>query len=466
VPSDPPDRDPDDEPTETREFPDSPTAEGKTVRAAPTVEGEVAVDPPEPASDRSGSIDVSMSDSRLVKVPAPAPTPVPDEKSTRIRKTSQMAVEKVEDVVSSGVGKFGGAMGKVGGVIERFGERVDKLPGVHRTKLGHGVAELGAGLSEVGANLTELPKVARTKRGRVLVRSLIVGFLLVFAWISVIIYFQLRGGEKPDLRPRAEEIMIELRDGQFSRLFAESSPRFQEITDYDVFERTMNDMRRTLGTFREIAAVNDTFVSRGPGGLVARVDLSLDFEKGRAHATISLHRDGGKWKFLGIGVDLPEDLVAKETSAEARDERVKAPPEVRQAAEHVLELSRDAKAGEIWDASAPLFQKTVTRADFERIEAERRAALGRYNRILDETKSSTQGATSPGGSSAWITALVQYENAVVSSSFAFSWVDDMWKLSSYVVVLPMPRAPRSPGAADAAPAVVPVPTPVDAAPSR
>lgn len=454
--------DPDDEPTETRpatSAPDPGTGERPVARAAETVDGDLAA---EAGPSRSGSIDVSMSDSRLVRIS-------PDEeRSGKVKKTSQLAVEKVEDVVSQGVGKVGGGLERVGGGLRRLGERVDKLPGVHRTKLGHGVAELGAGLSEVGANLGELPKVARTRRGRVLVRSLIVGFLLVFAWIAVIIYLQLRGGEQPDLRPRAEELMIQLRDGDLGKLFAEASPRFQEITDFDEFERTMSDLRKTLGAFREIAAVNDTFVSRGPGGLVARVDLSLDFEKGRAHATISLHRDAGVWKFLGIGVDLPDNLVAKETSPEARDERVKAPPEVRKAAERLLELSRDAKAEQIWDEAAPLFQKTVTRADFVRIEAERRAALGRYTRILDETKS--RGSTSPGGSYAWLTALVQYDNAVVSSSFGFTWIDDTWKLSSYVVVLPMPRAPRGPGTAaagsDAAGSGAAVPATPPAPPAR
>jgi hypothetical protein len=477
----PPDAD-DDEPTETAAVVDPPTAERPAVRAAETLD-----DAGEPPGETSGSIDISMSDSRLVKIPEPGSKP------PRKQRTSQMAVEKVEDVVSDGVGKVGVGVGVVGAGLTRFGERVDRLPGMHRTKLGTGVAELGAGLSEVGANLTELPKVARTKRGRVLIRSLVVGFALVFAWIAVIVFLQLRGGEKPDLRKDAETVMVMLRDGQFSKLFAESSPRFQEITDYDSFERTMQDMNRTLGTFREIAAVNDTVVSRGPGGLVARVDLSLDFERGRAHATISMHKDGGVWKFLGIGVDLPDDLIAKETSRAARDERVKAPPEVRVAAERVLELSRDGTAGEIWDTAAPLFQKTVSRADFERIEAERHAALGRYQRILDETKSmsqptdagsgsdagsagaagsgssagsaaaekpSTTGGTSPGGSYAWLTALVQYDNAVVSSSFGFSWIEDTWKLSSYVVVLPMPRAPRSPGA----PAPAATGSPIDAAP--
>jgi hypothetical protein len=241
-------------------------------------------------------------------------------------------------------------------------------------------------------------------------------------------------------------------------------------------------MKRTLGPFKEIAAVNDTLVSRGPGGLVARVDLQVDFEKGRAHATISLHKHRGTWKFLGIGVDLPDELIESETSPEARSQRVKAPPEVRAAAEAILELSRDNKSAEIWDGATKFFQDKVPKPDFLRLEDERRALLGRYIRIVDETKAEAdtddktpvvapKSATSPGGKGAWLTALVQYENAIISTTFTFEQVDDAWKLWSYVVVLPMPRAPRLPAgpppqgtAIDAAPAPAPAPATPDAAP--
>jgi hypothetical protein len=468
LPPSPPDDD--DGPTETR----------PVVIGPPTAEHE-PVDPIddlkiEEGGDRSGSIDVSMSDSSLPKAPYTGPDRRKGQEDfpgsdRRKRPTVQRAAEKVEDAVSTGVGKVGVGMDRLGAGVRRLGARVDKLPGVHRTKLGTGVIELGAGISEVGASLSELPKVARTRRGRVLVRSLVVGFLLVFAWISVIIYFQLRGGEAPDLRPRAEEILIELRDGRFRELFDGASPRFQEISDFDQFQRTMTDMNATLGAFKEIAAVNDTVLSRGPGGLVARVDLQVDFEKGRAHATISLHRHNGIWKFLGIGVDLPDELIDAETSPEARSERVKAPPDVRATAERILELSRDGKSVEIWDGAAKFFQDKVSKADFLRLEDERRIALGRYIRIVDETKAEAEidgpkppqaprSATSPGGKGAWLTALVQYENAIVSTTFTFEQAPDGWKLWSYVVVLPMPRAPRLPGTPDA----VPVPA-IDAAPA-
>lgn len=452
---------------------DEPTATGAVVVGPQTAEHE-------PVAPSDESIDVGMSDTELPQADGPydgpdrrrtqEPYTGPDRRSKR--PTVQRAAEKVENAVSTGVGKVGAGMDRLGAGVRRLGAHVDKWPGVHRTKLGTGVIELGAGISEVGHSLTELPKVARTRRGRVLVRSLVVGFLLVFAWIAVIIYLQLRGGEAPDLRPRAEEILIQIRDGQYAKLFAESSPRFQEISDEDTFQRTMEDMHATMGAFKEIAAVNDTVLSRGPGGLVARVDLQIDFEKGRAHATISLHSHHGVWKFLGIGVDLPDDLIAKETSAEARENRVKAPPEIRTAAEQILELSRDGKSDMVWDAAGKFFQTTVTKPDFVRLEAERRLALGRYIRIVDETKSeqqdkplqpppgAPQSATSPGGKGAWLICLVQYENAIVSTTFVFEYVDDAWKLWSYVVVLPMPRAPRLPGTPDAAPAT---PT-IDAAP--
>src|SRR6185436_15562615 len=185
---------------------DEPTATGAVVVGPQTAEHE-------PVAPSDDSIDVGMSDTGLPAADgeydgpdrrkAHQPYGGPDRRAKR--PTVQRAAEKVEDVVSTGVGKVGAGMDRLGAGVRRLGAHVDKWPGVHRTKLGTGVIELGAGISEVGHSLTELPRVARTRRGRVLVRSLIVGFLLVFAWIAVIIYFQLRGGEAPDLRPRAEE---------------------------------------------------------------------------------------------------------------------------------------------------------------------------------------------------------------------------------------------------------------------
>jgi hypothetical protein len=354
------------------------------------------------------------------------------------RQSMRRAAEKVEDVVSGGVGKVGAGIGKLGGGMAKLG---DKLPGVRGTKIGHGVKELGEGLTELGDSLTELPKVTRTRRGRVLVRSLFVGFLLVAGWIAVIVYFQLRGGEKPDLRPRAEQIMVQLRDGHYRKLFDESSPRFQEITDYDRFEADMKDMNATLGRFREIASVNDTVVTRGPGGLIARVELQLDFDSGRARGSISLHWDEGRWKLLGVGVDVPDTLYATATSKPAREKRSEAPPEIRAAAEKVLEQVRDGKADAIWEAAAPLFRESVSKADFLQIEVDRARILGRYRRLLSETTATK----SPGGSSAWLTALVEYDNANVTVTFGFTMIAEAWKLTSYKVVLPMPRAPRAPG---------------------
>src|SRR4029078_5517011 len=100
------------------------------------------------------------------------------------------------------------------------------------------------------------------------------------------------------------------------------------------------------------------------GCLVARFDRKIDSEKGPAHAANSLHSHRGVWKLLGIGVDLPDDLVANETSPEARANRVKAPPEIRKAAEDILALSRDGTSDTVWDNAGKFFQTTVTKPDF------------------------------------------------------------------------------------------------------
>ena len=54
----------------------------------------------------------------------------------------------------------------------------------------------------VGQSLSHLPVMPKTRRGRVMARSVIVSFVLVFGWIAVIVGLQLRGTRPPDLRPR------------------------------------------------------------------------------------------------------------------------------------------------------------------------------------------------------------------------------------------------------------------------
>lgn len=456
--------------------------------------------PPEAAagsSGSSGSIEVELSSPTLPAAPAPRPpelsaleepTDVSRAPTTEAAQAAQAALEplaeapdpdalepedpharssalvvakRAEELLGQGVSKIGEGIDTIGRGVSKIGERAAKVP-----VLGESVRNLGEGLSEVGASLHELPAVTRSRRGRVLVRSMVVAFLLVFAWIAAIVTLQLRDSKKPDFRPLSRRILLSIRDGNAAAVWAEASPRFQEVVREQRFIDDMADMKNTLGAFREIAAVNDTIVSTGPGGRIGRVALTLQFERGTARANVSFHRDGGRWKLLGLAVDTPPELPITQ---ESRKERSELPAEVYEQAKRLLQaadlversepraergraaprppvvdpaIERDQRSEALWDAASEVFHSSITKADFMRLQRERTEALGNYKGII-EYKS---GSKKLGDLSATFTGLVEYQRAgVVSVAVSFERDDERapWLLRSLKIVLPMPRLDES-----------------------
>ena len=134
---------------------------------------------------------------------------------------------------------------------------------------------------------------------------------------------------------------------------------------------------------------------------------------------------------------MPEAVVKLESTPQRREERVRAPGEIRERVESVLSMIRDGKLPDVWDDAAPVFQSSVSKAGFAELEKSRRDVLGVYRRILDVTSS----RQNPGQTSATLDALIEYDKAVVTGTFGFTRVGDLWKLSSYKLVLPKPRVP-------------------------
>src|SRR5262249_3902504 len=171
--------------------------------------------------------------------------------------------------------------------------------------------------------------VPKTRKSRVLVRSVVVGFLVVAAWIVGLVWWQLRGASKPDLRPASQHILEQLRAGDYEKVYQEASPRFQEIVLEGDFARQMADMNATLGAFKEIKSVTATEVVHGPSGQSARAQMVIAFAgAGSVRGSISFHWEDGEWRLLGIAVDLPPAIARIETANEKRLERVKGDPAV------------------------------------------------------------------------------------------------------------------------------------------
>ncbi|MCE9572446.1 MAG: DUF4019 domain-containing protein [Deltaproteobacteria bacterium] len=281
--------------------------------------------------------------------------------------------------------------------------------------------------------------VPKTRKSRVLVRSVIVAFLVVAGWIGGLVYWQWRGGQGTDFRPFAEHILTQLRDEQYDKVYDEASPRFQEIVVEESFENEMLGLRAILGKFVEISAVTGTENIRGPSGQTARVALIIQFERGSARGSISFHKEDGVWRMVGITVEVPAGFVADATSEVAKHARSEGPPELVPLAEAVLRrIAAGDTDGVRADADA-LFQGAVSKAVFADLEATRSKVLGKFVAVYGVTSNHQ----SPSRQSADLVLLVTYDRAQTTVHFSFRKQADTgtWKLTSYKPILPAPRVP-------------------------
>lgn len=369
--------------------------------------------PPKPddaAADSSGSIDVAMSGTTMPSAASSSGMPAAER-----RKRARTIPAAVVGAVSAKVVHAADAIG------DKVVQASDSITG------------------KVGESLSALPVVPRTRRGRVMARSVILSFLLVFSWIAVIVGLQLRHARPPDFRPLAERVLTALRDGKSREVYKDASIRFQEVVLEDTFVEQMDDMNRTLGAFMEISAVLDTEVNRGPGGRTGRIDVRLEYATGPTKGSVTFRWETGRWKMLGIFIDVPTEIAATAGTEANRKARVKGnEEELRAVAQRILEHSAKGEVDEIWNEAALGWQQSIALVNFRQTEADRRRVLGPFRRILDVT-SATQN---PSRTSASLQLLIEFEKATITGSFEFTKVHDVWKMTFFKLVLPLPRVPE------------------------
>jgi hypothetical protein len=398
---------------------------------------------------RSGSIDVEVSG----EVTAVGPVAVAGEPA---EPRSRRITDAAKDALGTGIGTLGDGVSKLGEGVSRLGDMSRKVPVV-----GSSVSRIGEGITHVGEQLHDLPQVARTRRGRLLIRSMIVGFVLVAAWIVLIVALQLHGNDTPDFRPNAEGVLVDLSKGSIDEVYEQASPRFQEMVRKERFIDDMTDLAQTVGKFREITAVNDTLVTTGPTGRIGRVSLTVAYDKGSCKVSVSLHNDQGRWKLLGIGVELPPELKISQAQREERVKACKDPMDIKhcdvhQAADAILQQLKDGHPDQVWDNATTVFQKQEPKAKFVQLQLEHLLQLGNYRRIIRVTEAKVM----IGGTSATFDTLAEFDKASgVRTVFGFFRRSKLepWKLRSFKIVLPMPREAEGSGAMPAAAPALPSP---------
>jgi hypothetical protein len=456
--------------------------------------------PGAPTPAASGSIDVQISGAKLPRVDA-APVAVGREDSHPISSGKVAAAiledsrpiasgriaavaagepsgprtkritDAAKDALDAGVSKLGSGLDTLGDGVSLIGEGVSRLGDISRKVpvVGSSVAKLGEGITHVGASLHVLPRAARTRRGRLLIRSMIVGFVLVAAWIGVIVALQLHGNDTPDFRPNAERILVDLSKGAIDEIYEQASPRFQEMVRKERFIDDMTDLTETVGKFREITAINDSLVTTGPTGRIGRVSVTAAYEKATCKVAVSLHYDQDRWKLLGLGVELPAELKISQAQREERVKACKDPMDlkhcdVHQAADAVLSRLKEGHADHVWEDASPVFQKQEKKDKFVQLQLEHLVALGNYRRIIAVSEAKVIG-----GTSVTFDALAEFDKASgVRTVFGFFRRSklDPWRLRSFKIVLPMPRGaedaadkPLGPPSSPPAPSPPPSPSP-------
>ena len=427
-------------------------------------------DDDKPKPEHSGSVDVALGSSTALPTQTDGtPTPVGEMESAPVSSgkvrvavageptsRSRRVTTAAADAVGATVGKIGEGIGTIGEGVSKLGDMSRKVPIV-----GAGVQRVGEGISQVGESLQDLPRIAKTRKGRLLVRSLFVGFVLVASWITVIVALQLHGNETPDFRPVAEKLLVELSKGQSSieQVYDNGSPRFQEMVRKERFVDDMNDLAATVGNFREITAINDSIVTSGPTGRIGRVSLTVAYDKATCKASVSLHEDNGVWKLLGIGVDLPRELKITQAQREERVQACKDPLakscDLFVAANGLLEDLRDGHAEKVWDGASGVFQKQEERSRFIALQQQYQETLGPYSRILRVTEAKVIG-----GTNALYDVITEYaKSSGVAVTFGFYRGSRTrpWKLRSLKIVIPMPRAGEGSGSGSAAAPSKPAP---------
>jgi hypothetical protein len=326
-----------------------------------------------------------------------------------------------------------------GRVVGAVAGKVEQVAG----KVAGKVAGVVVGKLEQTADALHIP-VPKTRKSRVLFRSVVVGFLVVAAWIVGLVWWQLRGVSKPDLRPVAQHILEELRAGEYQKVYQEASPRYQEIVVESSFAKLMADMNATLGAFKEIQSATVGDVIRGPSGTATTVSLVMTFEKSpKVRGAMSFHREGGEWKLLGISVELPPEIAGVELSQDKRLARVQGDPiAVTDALTVLVRLAHGDAAGVWKDATDKPFKVSISIDDLRAAELVRQKEIGKFVKIVDVTSNKQD----PGGHGDSVDLLAQYdgpEKTIISVHFDFERVGDdlVWHLASYRPIMPLPRVP-------------------------
>ncbi len=272
--------------------------------------------------------------------------------------------------------------------------------------------------------------------------------LIAVAAIAIWFFFFREPKGSGEFRTKVENVLAELEkdDKAIEGVYNQASFRFKQTLLVDKFVDMVHQMHETLGKFVEVSEVIDVDRAATVAGMTARVQLELEFEKATTTGEMSFHRDrAGTWRLLGMSVQIPPDLEGEAEKAKREDRRLKAPDEVIEQFNQILDAVREGKAAEIHQRAAPSFREGRSVESFQHLLDSHRSEMGNFVRVLAVISSAQNEAHDRSR----VLALLQYEKAKTTGTFEFMRIGSEWKLYGFKVVVPEPLLPPEPAAPDA-----------------
>jgi len=212
------------------------------------------------------------------------------------------------------------------------------------------------------------------------------------------------------------------------------------VDDKDMFAKVTGAVRDELGKVKTRKLQSRQLMMRIPGLLGGPFQVLVydtQFEKKHMNENVVMRKDHlNTWGVVGYTL-APYSMTMSGTVTMATANIKDVPKEATAAAEGWVDLVDSAKYAESWDAAAEMFQKYVTKQEWQRQVANARKPLGKFKsrKLLDACNVSTQ----PDGPVDKNALLFQFEAAYEGRDKAIETVrvikgaDGKWRVAGYFI---------------------------------
>ncbi|MHC5011968.1 MAG: hypothetical protein ACYTG6_13660 [Planctomycetota bacterium] len=218
-----------------------------------------------------------------------------------------------------------------------------------------------------------------------------------------------------ELRPLAEKILVDCREGRVEDVYGNASEAFRQEETLERFAAYIASRRRTLGPFQRIVKTVGAGKSTSTGqGTRGNVNLELAYERANTRGEFTFVKEDGEWKLLGLKIFLPEDLTSE-------GDRGLLEPLSRE----LLDLFEQEKYVALYERFPP---ELKAEWPAEKFEADMRGFRARAGGVRDATLESIRDFE---GIYVAVTFRVNFERAPGQYWLKFLWQGEEWTVFGF-----------------------------------